>query len=42
MIVHGELDINKIADLIQKILQQRDYNSTVIVTVKEKEEDKTA
>lgn len=42
MIVHGELDINKIADLIQRILQQRDYNSTVIVTVKDKKEDKTA
>ena len=42
MVVHGEVDINKIADLIQRILQQRDYNSKVTVIVKDKKEDKTA
>lgn len=38
MVVKGEPNIDKIAELIKRILQNRDYNSSVTVTVKEKEQ----
>lgn len=38
MVVKGELEVEKIAELIKRIVQNRDHNSNVTVTVKDRKQ----